>query len=289
VRLKKLCALLLVLAWPAAARAQCPGCDDDDAPRTGGEVVTLGVNALLGGVTAGVRAWARGGSPQAGFVRGAAGGALVYAGKRIAAEPFDGAGALGRPLAAVGSSVVYNAGAGRGMLSRVMLPVGPLHVYLEPRGSSPVRVKLDAAATVAAAYAATRPGARFRAGESLASSAIVFRRTGPATGQLRGEQAGGVMTVVYPSTSGEIDTLQVDRIAAHERVHTVQYDQGFLLWAAPAEEWIAGRSPAVRAIHRYVDFGVNVAAQFAVGAAIPYDARPWEREAYFLSRTRATP
>ena len=67
------------------------------------------------------------------------------------------------------------------MLSRVMLPVGPLHLYLEPRGRAPLRVKLDAAAVAAAAYAATRPDSRLDAGESLASAAMVFRRGGAAS------------------------------------------------------------------------------------------------------------
>jgi hypothetical protein len=288
VRLTRLCALLLLLVWHAPARAQCAACDDH-GPRGRGEAVALGVNALLGGATAGARAWARGGSFPGGFARGAAGGALVYAGKRVAAEPFDGAGALGRPLAAVGSSVVYNAGAGRGMLSRVMLPVGPLHLYLEPRGRAPVRVKLDAAAVIAATYAASRPGSRLDAGKSLSSAAIVFRRRGAANGRVQGEQAAGVLTVLHPDFSGEIDTVQIRRITAHERVHALQYDQGFLLWGAPIEAWVAEQSPAVRAIHRYVDFGFNVPVQHAVGLVIPYTSRPWEREAYFLSRTRATP
>ena len=288
MQLKPLCAALLVLLMSAPARAQCAACAEP-GPRGEGEAVTLAANALLGGITAGVRAHARGGSVRGAFVRGVAGGALVYAGKRIAAEPFDGAGALGRPVGAVGSSVVYNAGAGRGILSRVMLPVGPLHVYVEPRGSAPVRVKLDAAAVVVATYAATRTGSRFDAGESLSSAALVFRRAGAPTGRLQGEQAAGVMSVLYPDVSTEVDSLQIGRIKAHERVHTVQYDQGFLLWAAPAEEWLAGRSPALRALNRYVDFGANVPALFALGTVLPYASRPWEREAYFLSRTRATP
>lgn len=285
VHLKKLI-LVLALCWPAPAAAQCAACDEHH-PRGRGEAVSLGVNALLGGVTAGARAWARGGSVRGGFVRGAAGGALVYAGKRVAAETFGGAGAVGRPLAAVGSSVVYNAGAGRGMLSRVMLPVGPLHLYLEPRGRAPVRVKLDAAAVIAAAYAATRPGSRLDARESLASAAMVFRRGGAVRG-LQGEHAAGVLTVVQPDFFVELDTLQLRRITAHERVHALQYDQGFLLWGEPLEAWAAERSRAVRAIHRYVDFGVNVPVQYAVGTVLPYASRPWEREAYFLSRTRDT-
>lgn len=278
-----LLALAVAAAWPVAARAQCAACNDHD-PRGRGEALSLGANALIGGLTAGVRAHRAGRPFRGAFVRGAAGGTLVYAGKRVAAETFEGAGALGRPLAAVGSSVVHNAAEGRGALSRVVIPLGPLRLYVEPRARAPVHARVDAASVLAIAHAATRPGARFDAAQSLSSGAVVFMRDRGALAGIAGQQAAGVLIVDRPAGS-EVDTLHLRRVTAHERVHALQFDQGFLFWGAPAEAWLAERFPAIRGIHRYVDFGIHVPAQAALGAAIPYAARPWEVEAYFLSRT----
>lgn len=84
---------------------------------------------MLGGLTAGIVQRLRGGSFSDGFARGAVGGAVAYAGRRIAAERFDGAGLLGRQVGAVGASVVRNASERRPSLERLFFPAGPLHVY----------------------------------------------------------------------------------------------------------------------------------------------------------------
>jgi hypothetical protein len=277
-----LLALAVSAASPSMVRAQCAACNDHD-PRGRGEALTLGSNALIGGLAAGVRAHRAGRPFRGAFVRGAAGGTLVYAGKRVSAETFAGAGAVGRPLAALGSSVVHNAAEGRGALSRVMIPLGPLRVYVEPRRAR-LHARLEAASILAIAHAATRPGARFMGAQSLSSGAVVFARDRGARAGIAGQQAAGVLIVDHPENS-EVDTLHLQRITAHERVHALQYDQGFLFWGVPAETWLAERFPAARRIRRYVDLGIHVPAQSALGALIPYSARPWEVEAYFLSRT----
>ncbi|HEU0053332.1 MAG TPA: hypothetical protein VFQ39_09155, partial [Longimicrobium sp.] len=256
-------ALALSIAAPGALSAQCAVCDDH-APRLRGEALTLATNALLGGVTAGVRRMLAGGSFGEGFAPGAAGGALTYAGKRIAVEEFDGAGLLGREVAAVGSSISRNAAEGRPALESVMLPAGPVRLYLGGEGA-PVHLRLDAAAVVAAAYTMTLPDTRFDAGESLSSGALVFHRAGrPEALGYNGAQAAGVVQVRRPGGfDAPLDARlreQVERTTRHERVHVIQYDQSFLLWSAPAEAWLMEKTPLTRAISRYVDLGLNAPA-----------------------------
>jgi hypothetical protein len=282
-----LCAATLLATVPAPADAQdCRSCDPR-APGARREALSIGANALFGGLAAGIQRRAQGGSFRAAFARGLVGGGATYAGKRIAVERFSAAGLLGRELSAVGSSVSRNAADGRGILSRVMVPVGPLHVYVGAwdGGGSRVRVRVDVAATAAAVYAATQPGARLDAGESLSSGAVMFRRTGTAAEVgFEGAHAAGTMTVRHP-TGSTTDPEQIWRITAHERVHVLQYDQAFLLAALPAERWALRRSRATRNIGRWIDLGANAPAEAALGLALPYRWRPWEREAYYLSRT----
>jgi hypothetical protein len=280
---------LSVILQTTGLRAQCIECDGEE-PRWRGDAVSVVVNSLLGGVTAGVERRLRGGSFGRAFVAGAAGGALTYAGKRIAVERFGGAGLLGREVAAVGSSVSRNAAEGRAPLERVMLPLGPIRLYLSPLDDSPVQARLDAAAVVATAYFATRPGARFDAGESLSAGALVFRAPGSADELgFEGVQAAGAILLRHfagEAPSGPGRAVHPERIAAHERVHVIQYDQTFLLWAAPAEAWAMDRARWSRGVHRWVDLGTNAALMAGLDAALPYEARPWEREAHHLSGTR---
>ena len=286
-------AILLISAlFAGELRAQCIECDGEGAPRWRGDAISLAVNSLLGGVTAGVEARVRGKPFGRAFAAGAAGGAVTYAGKRIAVERFGGAGLLGREVAAVGSSVSRNAAEGRAPLERVMLPLGPIRVYVSPLGGAPVTARLDAAAVVATAYFATRPGARFDAEESLSAGALVFRRPGSADDLgYEGVQAAGVVLlrdIPVDGPAGPGFAVDPARVAAHERVHVLQYDQSFLLWAAPAEKWAMDRAPWSRGVHRWLDLGTNAALLAGLGAALPYETRPWEQEAHFLSGPRET-
>lgn len=287
------------LSWTAGAQVCDPflGCTPPQpAPRperreTGWEehAATAGLNALLGGLSAGTMRAARGGSFKDGFLAGAAGGALIYGGKRIAVERWGGAGVLGRQVAAVGSSVVWNASAGRGPLDRVMLPLGPVRVYVLPDAGWKVSPKLDLASAVATVMFATEAGAEFDLGESVSAGAPVFRRKVPYW-ELGwdGRQAAGAVSV-WTRDDDDLVPAEVEvmrSVLAHERVHVIQYDQTFLFWSEPAEAWAMDPSRVGRAIRRHVDLGLNVALMGALNEAVSYEDRPWEREAYFLSGTR---
>src|SRR5688500_10942351 len=128
-RLSYLLLVGLLLSGPRPLSAQTDTTSVLTTPTWVGQFTVAGANALLSGVTAGVIQELRGGSFSDGFARGALGGVVIYAGKRVAMDRFAGAGLLGREVAAVGTSMVRNAADGVGLLDRVVLPVGPVRVY----------------------------------------------------------------------------------------------------------------------------------------------------------------
>jgi hypothetical protein len=270
-------------------------------------------NAALGGLTAAVASGVRAHSWRAAgaaFASGALGGAGIYLGKRTAAQRFDGAGLAGRQLAAVGASVVRDAGAGRPPLSRLVLPLGPVRVYVgdaapasapaSSRGPRRVRVRLDAATVVGAIEAARQPGARFDLRGSLSAGALAFVSRSPAPAaatDLRqgsdralrlGWALGGALWVLdQPPAGGAltgVDLAAAARTRAHEQVHLVQYDAGYTMWALDGERRLfasAGRTG--RQVGRWLDLGLHIVALGAANGFIPYERRPWEREAHALA------
>jgi hypothetical protein len=273
-----LLAALLLLA-PARLSAQ-------DASELRREATSAAANVLLGGLTSGLWRSANGGSFREGFVRGAAGGGLVYAGKRVAVERFPAAGVLGRELAAVGSSIVRNAADGRPALERVVLPFGPVRFYVATGGEEVrAHARVDVAGVVAAARFALGDDTRIDWGESLSAAAPVFRRRGTRTelGWDGGHAAGAVVVRDHPYGQPEgMSEAYRAKTTAHERVHVIQYDQQFLFWTAPAEDALLDGSALGRALHRHVDLGLNAPVVGVLNLVVPYDWRPWEREAYLL-------
>lgn len=255
----------------------------------GGSVrAVFAANVLLGGAVGGVTQKLRGGSFRDGLARGAFGGALAFAGKRVSIAEWDGAGLAGRQLAALGTGVIRNAAAGRPSLERVMLPLWPLHVYLRPDSAARVRVKLDVLTTVFTALSLAASGTTLEVRESLSSGVVVLREH-DAYLAVPGEEtcvpaytfAGAVMVsdIMVPRTAG-------NSTVPHERVHVIQYDQFFTLVSDPAEQWLAPRVPGGRALKRYLDF--NLLTPLLIVPAVLIDEaerRPWEQEAVALTRT----
>ncbi|HEX6748001.1 MAG TPA: hypothetical protein VF092_11975 [Longimicrobium sp.] len=247
--------------------------------------VILAVNAGLGALTAGGLRVLRGGHFRAAAVRGAVGGALVYGGKRLAVERWDGAGLAGRQVAAVGSSIVWNAGLGRAPLHTLALPVGPVRLYVRTTDGGAVQPKIDASAVVAMVLVMTEEGSHLDVERSLSSGALVFRRTNPREpeGWLGGATAGVISYL--PVESGGTEGEGLHEVLGHERVHMIQHDQAFLFFSQPAEAALLGSHP----VGRYLDLGLNVLALEAVDRLIPYNSRPWEREARLLSPRTTEP
>lgn len=284
---------LVACGWitlvPQTAVAQPAG---GDTARGGwrGQASTLALNALLGGGIGGTVRALRGGSFREGFVAGAAGGALVYAGKRIAVERWYGAGLAGRQVAAVGTSIIRNTADGRAPLERLMVPlwVARLYVTTSPRLS--VQPRLDLAGTLSTAYQAFDRRSEFDLDRSLSAGAPVFRVYDADLEWVAFQRVGVVLLRYSRSYQGLEEQLPeemsapMEQSAAHERVHVAQLDQAFLLLAAPVEDWLLERSRTTAWLHRWVDVGAATAVLYLPDLLIPYDRRPWEREADFLAR-----
>ena len=271
---------------PAYAAAQQPkDAPLLDVPTWVGEFTTLSANALLGGLTAGVVQKVRGGSFQDGFTRGALGGSVVYLGKRVSVERFDGAGFAGRELAAVGTSIVRNAAEGEGSLERLMLPIGPVRLYVSPGAATPVQAKVDVMTLFWTGYAVVAPELSFDVQSSLSAGTPVFRVADRLlvfrgdTAHAAGLALGG--TLLLSDVQG-IDTRET---FAHERIHVIQNDQLFYSLVDPLEGWAVRKIPGGSRINQWVDFNT---ANLFLGLLTPlfddHDRRPWELEANFLMR-----
>lgn len=282
VRLAAAIAMLAgsVITLPGDAVAQT-----NPAPTWMRETSALGLNALLGGLTAGLTQEIRGGSFSDGFTRGAMGGAVMYGGKRIGVEGFPGAGLLGRQVAAMGISAVRNASDGVGSLERVVLPIGPVRLYLRPGSAEPVRARVDLVTTAAILYAAGVDELEMDAAASLSAGAPVFvvenaliRDLADDTLGASGRTRAGAMYL------SRIYGLDFEEDFAHERVHVVQNDFIFLAWTDPAEDALLRAVPGGRLLSRYADLNLSPLVTTGLARAFKnYHDRPWEVEARFLA------
>lgn len=276
-----LAATLFMMAPTAATAQRRP--DRWDPPVWVGHVTFLGSNALVGGLTAGLTQALRGGDFSDGFARGALGGAVAYAGRRLSVEQFDGAGLLGRQVSAVGISVVRNAGEGRGTLERLFFPLGPVHVYLDRSDGVRFQPKMNLYTLGWGMVAVLQEETVFEWSASLSAGALVFsspRRHVIGDGRsVSGTVVGGNIIL-----SDIREPLRRETFA-HERVHVLQLDFMFYAWSDPVERRIAERSEIGRSLYRFVDFGVAAPSTFAalsIFLDLRYDDRPHELEANFL-------
>lgn len=180
--------------------------------------------------------------------------------------------------------MVRNAAVDRQLLSDVILPVSPTRLYIRPGDHSPLRIQLDIAATVSLARAVADANLEFELETSLTSGAVVFRQVN-ATGRSpwSGRELGGVIELSEDTWRRGGDYRS--RVLAHERVHVIQYDQGFILGGRPMEAAILPLIPGGTALERWFDFGLETPFWALLNHTVDYDARPWEAEAELLGRT----
>lgn len=288
------CAVLLALSAPAAAQrpptaVPCPQCID--VPSWVGQFTLLAGNAALGALSAGILQELRGGSFKDGFTRGAAGGAVVYAGKRLAVQEFGGAGLLGREVAAVGSSMVRNAAEARPVLARLWLPVGPVQLTWDrqaTRGSG-VQARVDVMAAAALGWAVAVPELELDWKRTLSAGAPVFgvdeklmRRPGDDFETTGIEVAGTILLSDIELFGDEYRR----RVFAHERVHVLQTDFFARAWSAPLVEWALGEVPGGRRVGRWLELDLAdvMITALEIAAFKSYEGRPWELEAEWLAR-----
>lgn len=287
-------ALAASLFLPSAASAQCEeGTTSGDvicvfrSPRWAGEFASLSANGLIGGLTAGLAQRLKGRSFPDGFVRGLLGGAITWAGKRIAAERFDGAGLIGRELAAAGASAVRNAGDGRGLFDRFMLPAGPVWLELDRSGPDRLRARLDVAAAAWLVYGIAEPELELDVRASASSGAFVFRTAGTLLDLGSGEHAAGLTNagIVYLADVPAYGRAFANRAIAHERIHVLQEDQIAILWTDPAVRAAADRIGVPAAPHRFLVYNLSAELLGVLGRLVPsHRDRPWELESTFLAR-----
>jgi hypothetical protein len=282
---------------PAAVVAQHPCFDGSadietrctvEAPRWMAEFATLSANGVIGGLTAGLVRHFRGDSFADAFVAGALGGVTTYAGKRVVAERFAGAGMLGRLISAAGASMVRNATSGELLLSRITVPVGPVWVELRRGpGGTALGARIDPAALGWLVYGLAEPELDLDAGESLSAGTAVFRTRGKvlAFGDDETHAAGvtnaGVIFLADVPAYGESFER---RALAHERVHVLQEDALAIMWTDPlAGLAFRGLGPDSPTRH----LAVNVSTELMRALArfeSRHEARPWEMESIFLAR-----
>lgn len=278
-------ALLLFLTFLAsspAAPQTLADHEEDWASGGAGELAFLSINAVIGGLTAGLWQELSEGSFAEGFTGGALGGSVVYAGKRLTAESFPGAGFLGRQVASVGSSIVRNTADARPLLDSLRLPLGPVRVYLGTRDRSAPRFEVALPDLYWTIYGLAESRLSLDPGESLSSGTPVFRSDRPIRDAdddpILGTTTGGVIFV--SPLSGQ----RRERTLAHERAHVLQMDFFYQAWFRPLEDNLAGRLPGSGFIDR-VDYDVTLSALLWGGSVLgwsrPFHA-PIEAEAEFL-------
>lgn len=275
-----LLALGSTLTSPVSATAQAPDDRWADANWTDG-VMFAASNALFSGTIAGLfRAFSEDGSFWEGFRTGAAGGAVAYAGKRLAAERFGGAGLVGRQLSSMGGSIAANARDGRGAFDRLTFQLGLGRLYWD-RVESRVSVHPDLITIYYTALGVTNSGVSLDWGLTLSAGAPIFV-TNPGMTTLDDNAAGrayGGVVVVDVNAS-----LDVSEVAAHERIHVIQYDQQFTLWGSTAEQALVSLlGPRVSGMLGRVDMGIGLLPFVPLIGNIPREVNPFEIEAEFLT------
>jgi hypothetical protein len=256
-----------------------------------GHFAVLAGNATVGALTGGILQKLKGGSFKDGFARGALGGAVIYAGKRIAVQDFWGAGLLGREVNAVGVSVVRNASEGEPSLSRLFLPLGPLplRTTIDLRNGLHVQPQLDVSAAGWFFYGLFETRLMPDVGRSLSSGAAVFRAdrrrildSGRTVGGFTVARSVFLSDPLALPGAGDWET-----VVAHERVHVLQQDFVLSAWSQPLAELALHRLPGGRAVTRY--FAVD-ALDWVVGTVMTIvssspdlDSFPTELEAHFLA------
>jgi len=281
---------LLSLLCAAPASGQC-GLDvvecRPDAPRWVGEFASLSANAVLGGLTSGVARRLAGGSFSDAFLRGLLGGSAVYAGKRIAAERFDGAGLIGRQVAATGTSMVRNAGKGVHAFDRLLLPLGPIRLDVSPREGR-WSVRTDAVAIGWIVYGIAESELELAWGRSIGAGTAIFRTRGTLI-SFDGEEAhaAGVTNagVVFVADVPAYGARVLERGLAHERIHVLQQDFIAAAWTDPLVDALLARTAPTRLLRAHISVNLSTELMRALGQLFPtHQDRPWEIESIFFAR-----
>ena len=269
------------VAMPTLARAQA-------SPATvhaAGDLTYLSLNAVLGGLTAAVTSAARGGSFFEPFAHGVLGGAASYAGKRVTASGFWGAGLVGRQVSAAGASMVRSAAFGNGLLDTLYLPLGPGRLHVPIGSGAGVGYRLDLEEIAWVAHSLTREHLSFDLGLSLSSGAFVFL----GDERLRGEHDNALGRAAPGVISMRSPAPDLEATLAHEQAHLAQLDYLKIVWGLPLEGWLR-RSAGIPSDSwiRHFETGIgHYPVLWLLTKPWPaHGSRPLEREAEHIERIR---
>ena len=243
----------------------------------------LGINAAIGAATATVWSLARGRGFKRAVLQGLIGGATIGVGRQVAASPFSGSGFAGRELSAVGISALTSAGSDHTTLS---FPVGPVELQLTDGKEFDWRV--NATYAVAAVVNSVSRTTHIDPTLSLYSGTFVFRDNREtlhtSNGEARGSEFFGGIKIAKSAFTNSNGTPNV---LYHENVHVLQDDYLAFAVANPIERSILNQTSIGRRITRHIDVGLlSLGFNGLANSIVPYNSRPWEREAYALTPRR---
>lgn len=239
----------------------------------------VGINAAIGLVTATSWSLVRGHGWTGGIRRGLTGGAIMAAGRQIAASPFDGSGFAGREVSAVGISLIRSTGNDRIPFS---FPVGPLAFEITENRTFDWRV--NATDAIAAMVRATHTGTRIDATLSLSSGTFVFRDRRQTFQTASGEADAAEFFESITLARSVFYGTSHPNVLYHENVHVLQNDFLSDAVTTPIEIALLNRWSIGRRIARHVDPGIlSIPVNVLANSLVKYHARPWEREAYALT------
>lgn len=288
-RLSTLGLLLVLLASGTAARAagaqDVLGLGQQLGLEYGGqryegwtqEVQLAATNALLSGIVTGLLSMSTGeGTFSSGFAAGAAAGIISFGGKRISAERFFGAGAIGRGINGVAGSMARNAAGSEPLFSTVAFPMGPVR-FEWTHANGRLLVRPDLSTIYWTTYGLFEPDLELSLRASASAGTPIFLARGARLSGAQGTMAGGVIFV------SDDHSAPLGDILAHERVHVVQRD---FVWdvLGAAERWAIGsvRKLGVPWPVNHLDVVLLPDLIMRTAAHLSNNSSPFELEARFL-------
>jgi hypothetical protein len=211
------------------------------------------------------------------------GGSLLSAGKQVAGRGYAGTGMAGRVITSLG--IAAFTAENRDSLA-FRLPVGPFILELRPRGEDRLRTRVNVWTAVVLTFALVDSDSHFDLRKSLDAGAPVFRRPGH---RMPGHQLKAGFAhpgVIFLNSDAELFGIDWREVLAHEAIHILQWDAYHALVTLPVERAALRRLTRSDRFNRR--FELNVLAPVTVAGVaelIPEERdRPWEREAYRLTR-----
>ena len=243
------------------------------------------INVAIGGITGAITAAVHGQSVWTGAWRGLAGGTVMAGARQLAGSQTQGSGLVAREISAVGISLIA---AGGDSTIEYLFPVGPATIIVGPHAS--VDWRLNLAQTVATIGLAVSPNTRFDAENSLYAGAPVFRDRRKhfgesGTKEFLGAEEVGTIRLAPEAFDPRIPNSA--RALPHETIHVLQEDYLNFAVTLPIERAALRTFPLGRFFARHLDIGLLTPGVGNVAMMIlPYENRPWEREAYALTGQR---